>query len=43
MAEKCKRAARYMSASKRGRLSLSLPFIEKAARNTFTCNRETAA
>ena len=43
MAEKRKRATFYMSASKTADFSHSLPLIENATRNTFTCSRETAA
>ena len=32
-----------MSASKRAHLLHSLPLSENAARNAFTCSRETAA
>ena len=43
MAEKRKRAAFHMSASKKAHLSQSLRLIDNAARNAFTCSRETAA
>ena len=41
-AEKCKHATFHMSASKRAHFSHSLSLLENAARNAFTCSRETA-
>ena len=41
-AEKRKRAACHMSASKRAHLFHSFPLIQNAARNACTCSRETA-